>query len=271
MTYISASTASGTETTLTVRVNDVLWKEVSSLYNLDPQSQSYVTRIQNDGTAAVIFGDGKSGSRLPTEQENIKATYRSGIGMEGEVDALSLSLLKTRPLGIREVTNPSAASGAANPETLADARTNAPKTVLTLDRIVSLRDFEDFARAFAGISKAQATAIWQGENHTVHVTIASTSGGAIETSSTLYENLVDAIGDVYDPRHKFKVSDYEPLYFHVDADVLVDSRYVKEDVLAKVKAILESGFSFKGQALGQPITTADIINVMRKRLRSYRR
>ncbi len=51
--------------------------------------------------------------------------------------------------------------------------------MLTLDRIVSLRDFEDFARAFAGIGKAQATWLWDGERRLVHLTVAASNGGAV--------------------------------------------------------------------------------------------
>jgi len=119
-------------------------------------------RIDNNSKATVIFGDGKSGARLPTGQENVKAAYRAGIGSDGEVGAGSLTLLKTRPFGVRGVTNPLTASSAADPEKLENARTNATLTVLTLDRIVSLRDFEDFARAFSGIGKAQAINLWNG-------------------------------------------------------------------------------------------------------------
>ena len=66
----------------------------------------------------------------------------------------------TRPLGVKSVTNPIAAAGAQDPQARDDARVNAPLTVRTLDRIVSLSDYEDFARAFAGIGKAMAVWVW---------------------------------------------------------------------------------------------------------------
>jgi predicted phage baseplate assembly protein len=145
-----------------------------------------VVRIADDGTATVIFGDGKQGARLPTGQENVTATYRVGIGQVGEVGAGALTLLKTRPLGVRGVTNPAAAGGAEDPETLDSARTNAPQTVLTLDRIVSLQDFTDFANAFAGVGKAQAVAIREGERLLIHLTIADASGDPVASSDVLF-------------------------------------------------------------------------------------
>ena len=61
---------------------------------------------------------------------------------------------------------------AADPESRDDARHNAPLTVLALDRIVSLQDYEDFAGAFSGIGKALATWTWDGERRAVFVTVA---------------------------------------------------------------------------------------------------
>jgi hypothetical protein len=262
LTYVSAATASGGQSTLEVRVNEVLWEEAASLYGLDARSKRYTVRIADDSTPSLVFGDGESGARLPTGLENVVATYRSGTGSDGELNAETLTLLKTRPLGIREVTNPVAASGAADPETLDDARSNAPLTVLTLDRIVSLRDFEDFARAFSGISKACAVALWDGETRLVHVTVASSSGDPIDTSSALYTNLVKAIQASRDPTHTFLVSDYEPITFNLKAKVRTDPSYVADDVIADVAEALEEAFAFEQRALGQPVTAAEVIHVI---------
>ena len=43
--------------------------------------------------------------KLPTGAENVAAVYRSGVGLAGMVPADALSLLQTRPLGVRGVTN----------------------------------------------------------------------------------------------------------------------------------------------------------------------
>ena len=107
---------------------------------------------------------------LPTGQNNIHVTYRKGIGTEGNVEAEQLTTLLTRPLGVKEATNPLAASGGDDSELLVDARRNAPLTVLTLERAVSLQDYEDFSRAFAGVAKALATWIWDGTRRSLNIT-----------------------------------------------------------------------------------------------------
>jgi hypothetical protein len=51
------------------------------------------------------FWNGKSGARLLTGQENA-SVYRNGIGQPGDVKAGQITLLVTRPLGVKAVTNP---------------------------------------------------------------------------------------------------------------------------------------------------------------------
>jgi len=262
LTYVSASTPTGTASTLTVRVNGVTWTEIPSLYHANPTDQSYVVRIADDGTATVLFGDGVHGARLPTGQENIIATYRFGIGRDGEVNAGALSLLKIRPPSVRSVTNPLSATGAEDPETLAGARTNAPQTVLTLNRIVSLQDFTDFANAFAGIGKAQATAFRRGEQILIHLTIANASGTSPLASDPLLINLRTAIDNVRDQSVLVELAGYTRLTFRLTATVQYDRRYQAEDVSRAIERCLDAAFSFAARTFAQPVTAAEVIAVI---------
>ena len=260
LTYVSAHTPSGTMSTLTVRVNGLQWQEEPSLYGLNTRSQSYIVRIDDDGKIGLAFGDGKNGARLPTGVENVTAVYRSGIGHDGEVGAGSLTLLMTRPLGVRGVTNPLPASGAESPENLSDARQNAPAPMLTLDRIVSLRDFENFARFFAGIGKAQASTLKIGQSRMVHITVAAANGSKVEGEQL--NNLCDAIDLVRDPIEHVQVESFRLRTFSIEADVLVDPRYIPEDVLAQVEKALRDAFSFENRDFGQPVTAAEVLSLM---------
>jgi predicted phage baseplate assembly protein len=263
LTYVAAATATGTTSTLEIRVNDLLWLEVPSLYGLGPRDQNYIVRLEDDGTTTVTFGDGISGARLPSGQQNVVATYRTGIGPDGNVDAGSLSLLQTRPPGIRAVSNPLAASGAAAGEDLDHARVNAPLKVLTLDRIVSLDDYENFARAFAAIGKAQAVAFWSGERYLVHLTVAGANGEAVDPGSALYTSLLGAIDQARDPVQQVLVASYQPLFFDLQASVLVDQpRYQVADVLAAVAAALRDAFSFNRRSFAQAVSAAEVVTII---------
>ena len=262
LTYVSAPTASGGESTLDVYVNDVLWNEVPSLHDLDSRSQSYLLRRDNEQNTSVVFGDGVHGARLPTGQENIVAGYRTGLGPEGEVAAETVKLLQTKPLGIREAINPVAATGAAPPESLVDARAHAPLTVLTLDRIVSLKDYEDFAAGFAGVGKAQATALWTGSSQLVHITVATATGGPLDVGSALYQNLLAALASLRDQAVPVRVQGFGLLHFKLTAALRVDQRYRPDQVKQQVLDALNSAFSFEQREFAQPVTRAEVTTII---------
>lgn len=262
LTYVSAPTASGARSTLELRVDGVRWDEAPSLFGLNPHDEGYVVRHEDDGTAQIIFGDGERGARLPTGFENVTATYRSGIGLEGNLAAGRLTLLLSRPLGVGGVSNPLPASDGAPPERLEDARTNAPLTVRTFERIVSLQDYEDFARAFVGIGKAQARMLWSGERRIVHLTVAAANGDPVGPQSALFPNLVRAIDAARETAHGVCVGGYVRRQFHVSARVLVHPRHEREVVFAAVEAALRAAFSFERRAFGQAVTAAEVLSVI---------
>nr|MDQ3744905.1 putative baseplate assembly protein [Acidobacteriota bacterium] len=268
LTYVASDAPSGGDSTLQVFANGIRWHEVPTLFNHGRRERIYITRTDEDintheKKTTVQFGDGETGARLPMGRENVRATYRKGIGLGGLVGAGKLSLLLTRPLGLKAVTNPQAASGAQDPQSLSDARVNSPLTVLTLDRIVSLSDYEDFARSFSGIAKALATWTWNVHTRGVFVTVAGITGAAVADDSDLHAKLLSAIYKAGDPQVPIQIKSYHGVTFRLVADVKVDADYVAADVLAAVEAALRASFSFAARAFGQPVTLSEVISVMK--------
>jgi len=264
LTYISASTSTGAASTLEVRVNDVLWTEVPDFFGHGPEERIYTTQLDDNGNTTVIFGDGVTGARLPTGLENVKAKYRKGIGLGGLVKADQLTQLMTRPLGVKGVTNPLAANGAADREQLEEARRNAPLTVLTLGRVVSLRDYEDFARTFSGIDKALATWTWFGEKRGVFVTVAGPGGAEVTESSQLYQNLVGAMGSSGNSLVPLQVKSYQSGLFRITASLKIDPAYIPEKVVADAEQQLRAEFSFEQRSFGQPVHLSEVFAVLQQ-------
>jgi len=264
LTYVSAPTITGVESTLEVRVNDVRWHEARTLFGQEPPDRVYVARTDADSTTTVIVGDGKTGARLPTGNENVRARYRKGIGAIGNLDANRLTQLLTRPLGLKEATNPVRASGGADPERLADARQNAPVGVLTLGRTVSLQDYEDFARAFPGIAKARATWTWTGTVRGIFITVAGVGGAEVLSDSPLFTNLMTALQTSGDPTVPVQVQTYRPRFFRVAAGIKVDSDYLPQKVLAAIEVLLRTRFGFDARQFGQPVSKSEVISALQQ-------
>jgi hypothetical protein len=161
------------------------------------------------------------------------------------------------PLGLRGVTNPIAAGGAEGPEKLADARRNAPLTLLTFERVVSRLDYENYARAYPGIGKARGDVLWIDGEVRVHLTVAGATGGL--PGADVLANLVDSIAGASDPSQRFTAAAYAQRYFTLSAGLTVDPRYRFADVQAAVAAALLSTFGFDARDLGQSVTAAEIM------------
>ena len=256
-TFTSAPTSSGVSNSLEMRVNGVLWDEVPSLYGASTADTVYTTRIDDDARMSVIFGDGLQGARLPTGTMNVAAHYRSGIGPDGEVSARSITMLRAMPLGLRGVTNSVAASGAEGPEKLADARRNAPLTLLTFERVVSLLDYENYARAYPGIGKARGDVLWINGESRVFLTVAAATGGP--PGADVLKNLRQSIAGASDPSQKFTAAAFAQRYFTLTAFIAVDRRYRFADVQAAVSSVVLAAFGFDRRDLGQSVTAAEIL------------
>ena len=257
LTHVSAGTTSGVASTLEVRVDGELWTEVPSLFLAGPQDRVYVVRIDDDARATVVFGDGVRGARLPSGQENVRARYRSGIGPAGRVPADSLTLLPQRPFGIGTVTNPQSATGGVAPEKLDEARANAPLTVLTLDRVVSLQDHEDFARSFGGIAKARAVAMPVRTTLLIHLTVAAEGGAAVD--ETTVGHLRDAIAEFGGSLDRLRIDSVQPNPFEVGVALLTDPALLRSAVEDAVVAAVRTEFAADRRSFGQPVTAAEVI------------
>jgi len=261
LTYVSASTPSGRTSTLQLRVNDVLWEEVPTLYASDADARVYETR-QNDAAITTIqFGDGVEGARLPGGESNLRVSYRKGLGVDGNVGAGKLSTLLSRPLGVTEAINPLAASGGEDAETLSRARDNAPLTVLTLERAVSIDDYANFARAFSGIDKAHALWIPAGPARGVFLSIAGVDGALVAESGETFGNLLDALTSYGDPLVPLRVVNYSDARFRCGLSVKVQAEYEVDKVLEKIDTTLRDHFSFSGRRFGQAVSVDEVAAV----------
>ncbi len=262
VTFVSAATPSGVASSLVVRVNDIEWHEAAHLVGLEPADRQFTTQTDDEEKITVIFGDGRYGARLPTGIENVKAVYRDGIGKMGNVTAGQISLLVTRPLGVKGVVNPLPATGGADRDSRDQARRNAPIAVTALDRLVSVADYADFARTFAGIGKASAVRLADGRRQVVHLTIAGAGDIPIDKNSDLYRNLSQAVLQFGDPYQPVQIDIYHRKLLIISGKVRLLPNYLWEAVALQIQAALRDTFSFDRRQLGQDVVLSEVISVI---------
>jgi hypothetical protein len=267
LTYVSSPLNQGAVSTLQVWVNNMQWHEVGNFLDSGPTDRVFITETDSNQNVTVQFGDGVEGERTPTGQMNIRAVYRKGIGSAGNVQSGQLSQALDRPQGLKGVTNPDPGTGGADPDTASDARVSAPLQVLTLGRVVSLEDYQNYALAFAGIAKALATWTWVGRRRSVFLTLAGANGIAFQPDDLTITSLLQALQDAGNPYVPVYVANpsYNPVLFEVGANVKIDTTdYDPTQVLAQVWQSLSTSFSFDQRQLGQGVAQSEIIAVIQQ-------
>ncbi|MBU6399280.1 MAG: putative baseplate assembly protein, partial [Verrucomicrobia bacterium] len=258
LTYVQAPTPTGRLSTLDMQVAGVAWSEVPSLYAKKPNAQLFASRNNADGTTDVLFGDGAEGALLPTGQNNLHANYRIGSGAAGNVPAGTLTTLLDRPLGVSQVTNPQAATGGQDAQPLDGIRSNAPQTVLTLGRAVSVTDYQDFAGTFAGVAKAYARWIPCGPGRGVFLTVAGVGGGALPPGNPTLAKLDTALRNLGNPLIPITIVSFLETTFGFSADLQYDPAYDLPTVQGQVRDALAAAFSFATRAFGQGVSADEV-------------
>ncbi|GAA1022008.1 MULTISPECIES: putative baseplate assembly protein [Amycolatopsis] len=258
LTFRPSANASGAESTLAARVAGVRWHETEGLVWSGPTGHDYEVSVGAGGTRSLRFGDGVHGARLPAGVENVTAVYRIGAGHDGNVAAGQISQATGRPPGVRAVTNPLASGGGADGDGPADARASIPLRMLALDRLVSIRDYEDFTRARAGIGKAKAVKLSDGGRRVVHVTVAATGDARIDSSSGSVVALEAALAGFGDRGVGVRVAVRERVLLVLRAGVKVLPDYSWELVEPAVRAALLDKFSFARRELGEPAFLSEV-------------
>ena len=141
---------------LKVYVNNRLWKRVPSFFNRKPDEEIYIVREDPDNVSWVQFGDGKTGARVPSGVKNVTAVYRIGTGAFGKLKEKAKVQASAKLDRLDKIQMPGEALDGAQPEGGDNARIAAPGKIQSLDRLVSLEDYESEALGLAGVTKAAA-------------------------------------------------------------------------------------------------------------------
>ena len=261
LTYVpQAGAPNGAAPAIELRVNGILWDEVRSFSGHEGDASIYTIDITDEQGTIVRTGDGWTGARPRTGRNNVSATYRKGLGKAGNVAAEAIKTPLERPKGLQKVFNPVESNGGAEREDPESIRKNAPNTVRTFGRIVSLRDFEDAAREFIGVSKSLAFIEWDQEWQVVNLVIAGDDGNQVVGET--FKTFVDDLDSRRDPNRKLSVINYEPADVALSIEVYPDPAYLTDTVLANVTTEIEKFFAFDNLNLGQTIALSEIYQVV---------
>jgi predicted phage baseplate assembly protein len=213
------------------------WECRRDLLDSGPADRHFVAEVDDAGTAVLRCGDGRHGQAPPS---GVLATvrYRIGNGAAGNIGAGAIRHVVIAPGAIAAVTNPLAARGGVDPESIESVRTRAPRAFRTQRRAVTERDYSNFAEALPDVQRAATTFRWTGSWHTAFVTVDRSGGAAVD------EPVERAVRRQLEPYrmagYDLEVDSPRAVPLEIAMHVCVRSGYFRTDVRAALLDVFSS-------------------------------
>ena len=212
--------------------------------------KDFAIAVDEDDRATVIFGDGVLGA-IPASGAVIKVSYRVGGGAQGNVGSDTIRTIINAPqlalLGA-QVTNPGAATGGAERESIEHAVSHAPQVFRSLKRAVTAQDYEALALDFKGVGKVLA----EGTSWNVVTLFVAPAGGG-HVSDVLEANLLAYFEDKRPVATIIEIEDVDYVPIYVTAEVGVKSYYSNEEVQEHVQQAVTKLLAFENVSFQQTV------------------
>jgi hypothetical protein len=262
---------------ISITVGGVNYYEVSYLIDYNSYDPVFSTYTNADNVTYILFGDNISG-RIPPNNAEIFAVYRIGGGAEGNVAAgtiksiISQAAITPSASGLTvlnqyiSATVTGVASGGADPESTDSIRINAPLSLRSLNRAVSLADYSALCVQVSGIAKAIAIAQVYSS---VTVFFAPYGDRGVDTNddptptfNTLKATVLSYMADKVPANTTITFQPPSYVTALIDATVTCLPQYKQNIVEANVNAILAELFAFDNVAFADRITLQDVMSAI---------
>lgn len=226
------------------------WNRRDTLAFSGPADRDFCVDVDENDQATLRFGDAVNGA-APESGAALTVTYRTGGGVAGNVSANSVTTIADaaalRDIGAT-VTNPLRANGGADRETIEHAVAQAPAVFRSMQRAVTTADYEALARNVNGVAKVRATG--EGWNQ-VTLFVAPAGGGKV--SDELEMRIKAYFEDKRMLSQIVEVADVDYVAIRVTVVIGIESYYVRDDVVAAVRAAAADVLAFERVDFGQTI------------------
>lgn len=233
------------------------WTPQQDLLSSGPSDPVFVVETESDGTATLRFATHPdpespeaSNGIFPESGTTFIATYRVGNGVAGNVGAESVIHLAAADARIQSCTNPLPASGGTDPETSDQIRRRAPQAFLsqapeTLERSVTMADYEAVAESDPQVDRAVASLRWTGSWYSAFIAVEPIRGGNL--TPTLQRTLKRTMDRYRLAGQDVQLESPQYVSLQISLDVLVDPNHFQSDVEQSLLQVLGSGILPNGQ------------------------
>ncbi len=257
----------------------IRWHEVSNFIGSKPYSRHYVL---DHSTGIVTFGNGKSGLIPPRGVNNIKATFRVGGGMAGNIERGTITLIKTTLPGIESVNNPVSADGGSELEKMETITERGPSTIRHRNYAATSSDYEYLVCQACGTCVARVKSL-PNRNRTLAfepgwvtlIIVPNSEGAKVEPESGLLKRIEDYIEKKafvgLTEKSNTRINITGPNYVRISVDIEIipqdisESQAVKQRVLLSLNDFLhplKGGPSGVGWDFGRDVFMSELCRVV---------
>lgn len=246
----------------TIYIDGEQWDLVETLGFSSPYDQVFVVEYVSGGLFVAKFGDSIRGA-IPRAGAEAKLSYNITQGINGNLDSGTITDFKgtpnVEPSGALtnytlNITNPNAATGGSDRETIEDMREHLGCSLRTLDRAVTFKDFIDIAKLCPGVDKVGAD--FSCETGISYYITPDKGGEANELLLRELEDYVDMRKVLGVPVQAFPAGETQ-----IYLSLTVWGKYGKraQDIQLLVETALVNEYSYNNSGINRPIYTSDII------------
>lgn len=240
------------------------WSPQRDLLGSSELAPEFVVESENDGSAALRFGDDRHGRR-PDEGTVFRATYRIGNGARGNIGARAIRHIVSQHIateitdGFIAAINYTPAIGGRDPESTTDVKLKAPVAFRRQERAVTPADYEEVAMRHPDVQRAAATFRWTGSWYTVFLTVDRKGGRPVDR---------DFRREMQRHIDRYRMAGYDveierPHFVAIDAEIFVCvlPDYFRSDVHRALLDAFARFFDPDRFTFGQPVYLSQIYDV----------
>ena len=241
--------------TLTVTINSVAWTAVTTFVNFSGSAQVFKIYQRSNGQYAIRFGNGTYGAIPPAFP--IYALYATGGGVNANINSPNIVTLYTgASTKITGVSNSTIMNGAADQETIVNAKNMAPALLKATNRFITQGDGVALILAYGGVANCVVNKNTYGVMSAQICGIA-TGGGDVGSAlrATIQTYLINksVLGSV-DAR--FIASTLNPITISVNVNLL--SSYSSSSLDAYIKLAIMLFFAESGKQINDTYQASGI-------------
>ncbi len=207
------------------------WTQVQFFSDKLSTDKVFRISVQEDDSVIIQFGNGINGS-IPPNGVNINISYKRGGGVGFKVLANTVTRYLGNVSNVSSVNNLSNGTDGTDKEALPSIRISAPASLKTMDRCVTVDDFETETLEVPGVQQAQAREY----GGFVRIAIIP-SGGGLPTE-TLKRSVFSSLKTKKMLGTQFAIAD--PIFVPISVTVTVAAMpgFKNSDVQSRVLAVI---------------------------------